>query len=110
MTLVESCIREDLVQSKIGKYIIGDFYRCKCNGHANNCSMVPINETVIMTAEDGTQEIKINAGGERMECACQHGTDGPNCEMCLPDHNSRPWRRATQEDAHECRRKSNIYF
>ena len=51
------------------------------------------------------QEIKINAGGERMECRCEHGTDGPNCEMCLPDHNSRPWRRATQEDAHECRRK-----
>jgi len=87
-------------------YAITDFTvggRCKCNGHANNCSMVPINETVIATASDGTQEIKINAGGERMECRCEHGTDGPNCEMCLPDHNSRPWRRATQEDAHECR-------
>ena len=72
--------------------------------------MVPINETVIETAKDGTQEIKINGVVERMECRCEHGTDGPNCEMCLPDHNSRPWRRATQEDAHECKREYNTFL
>ena len=72
--------------------------------------MVPINETVIVTAKDGTQEIKINGVVERMECRCEHGTDGPNCEMCLPDHNSRPWRRATQEDAHECKRKYKMFM
>ena len=79
-------------------------FRCKCNGHANSCELVPRNETVIITAEDGSQQTQ-TANIEIMECKCEHGTDGPNCEMCLPDHNSRPWKRAEQDDAHECRRK-----
>ena len=36
-------------------------------------------------------------------CLCQHGTEGRNCESCLPDHWDRPWRRATTENAWECR-------
>ena len=79
-------------------------FRCKCNGHANSCELVPRNETVIITAEDGSQQTQ-TANIEIMECKCEHGTDGPNCEMCLPDHNSRPWKRAEQDNAHECRRK-----
>ncbi len=38
-------------------------------------------------------------------CLCQHGTEGRNCESCLPDHWDRPWRRATTENAWECRGK-----
>lgn len=79
-------------------------FRCKCNGHANSCELVPRNETVMITAEDGSQQTQ-TANIEIMECKCEHGTDGPDCEMCLPDHNSRPWKRAEQDNAHECRRK-----
>ena len=43
---------------------------------------------------------------ETMRCLCQHGTDGPNCETCLPDHWDRTWKRATQDNANECLRKS----
>ena len=65
---------------------------------------MPVSETVIVTAEDGTQHTQ-TAMVERMECMCQHGTDGPNCEMCQPDHNSRRWQRATQDNANECKRE-----
>ena len=71
--------------------------------------MVPVNETVIVTAEDGTQNTQV-AMVERMECMCEHGTDGPSCEMCQRDHNSRPWRRATQDDANECKRESSTFI
>ena len=47
---------------------------------------------------DGEMEV------ERMQCQCQHGTDGPNCATCLPDHWDRPWKRATQASANECKR------
>ena len=47
-------------------------------------------------------------------CLCQHGTDGKNCDSCLPDHWDRPWRRATAENAWECKRKNlflnNYYY
>ena len=68
------------------------FLRCQCNGHATHC-------------------IEGNGGEEgvgsttTMVCLCQHGTDGPNCEHCLPDHWDRPWRRATSQIANECKRK-----
>ena len=65
---------------------------------------MPLNETILEIGSDG-MDLQLNEEDMRMECMCQHGTDGPNCEMCLPDHNSRPWRRATQEDANECRRE-----
>ena len=92
------------------KYLLSSlYYRCKCNGHANNCTMVPVNETVIVTAEDGTQNTQV-AMVERMECICEHGTDVPSCEMFQRDHNSRPWRRATQDDANECKRESSTFI
>ena len=50
------------------------------------------------TLTDGTEV-------ERMQCQCQHGTDGRNCETCLPDHWDRPWKRATQSAANECKRR-----
>jgi len=61
--------------------------RCQCNGHSNVC--IP---------KSGMQ-----VGEEHMICLCKHGTDGANCETCLPDHNDMPWRRATSENANACK-------
>lgn len=67
------------------------YIRCQCNGHAPYCV-------------EGTGE-EAGVPTTNMVCLCQHGTDGPNCETCLPDHWDRPWRRATSQNANECKRK-----
>ncbi|KAL4219663.1 Laminin-type epidermal growth factor-like domai [Mactra antiquata] len=55
--------------------------RCKCNGHASSCEIAPNRELI---------------------CECQHNTTGPDCNICKPFYNDRPWARATEEDAMEC--------
>jgi laminin gamma 1 len=65
----------------ITHFVVGG--RCQCNGHSNVC---------IPDSEDGSPM-----------CLCQHGTEGRNCESCLPDHWDRPWRRATTENAWVCK-------
>jgi hypothetical protein len=79
-------------------------YRCQCNGHATHClerkstddeEISPLAETMSSTT---------------MICLCQHGTDGPNCETCLPDHWDRPWRRATSQKANECKGEFHYMF
>uniref|UniRef100_A0A0K2SX80 Laminin subunit gamma-1 n=1 Tax=Lepeophtheirus salmonis TaxID=72036 RepID=A0A0K2SX80_LEPSM len=70
-------------------YAVTDFTvggRCQCNGHATHC---------INTIEDDPQSPTV--------CLCQHQTEGPNCDSCLPDHWDRPWRRATSDNANECK-------
>lgn len=78
-------------------YAISDFAvggRCKCNGHGSEC-------------------YKTNGG---LICQCEHNTDGPDCEKCLPFYNDKPWGRATGSDSHECQpcnchgRSSRCYF
>ena len=56
--------------------------RCKCNGHASECSL------------DKTT-------GE-MTCNCKHNTAGRECEKCKTFHFDRPWGRASSTSANEC--------
>ena len=56
--------------------------RCKCNGHASRCEQDKYGE---------------------LTCSCQHNTAGRECEKCKPFHFDRPWGRATQYQANECK-------
>ncbi|XP_050394037.1 laminin subunit gamma-1 [Patella vulgata] len=60
--------------------------RCQCNGHANQCYTI---------TTQGLQDQQI--------CRCEHNTTGPNCQECLPFFNDRPWSRAYETEANECR-------
>ncbi|XP_060569790.1 laminin subunit gamma-1-like, partial [Ruditapes philippinarum] len=56
--------------------------KCKCNGHASSCEIAPNRELI---------------------CECEHNTTGPDCNICKPFFNDRPWARATEEEPGECR-------
>lgn len=58
--------------------------RCKCNGHSNQC---------------------VKNEYSKLVCDCQHNTEGPDCNVCKPFYNDRPWRRATADNTHECMRE-----
>ncbi|XP_058058444.1 laminin subunit gamma-1 [Anopheles bellator] len=60
--------------------------RCKCNGHASEC-----------TTSTGLE------GQRTRVCKCMHYTDGPDCDRCLPFYNDAPWGRATSKNVHECK-------
>ena len=65
-------------------YALSDFAvggRCKCNGHASQCSK----------DRDGN-----------LVCDCKHNTDGRDCEKCKPFHYDRPWARSTARQPNEC--------
>ncbi len=79
--LLEEEDKQELVQwVGVSDLAIGG--RCKCNGHASQCSL------------DRTT-------GE-MTCDCKHNTAGKECEKCKPFHYDRPWGRATSGSANEC--------
>eukprot|EP00043_Microstomoeca_roanoka_P015853 m.159144 g.159144 ORF g.159144 m.159144 type:complete len:1451 (-) comp16346_c0_seq3:51-4403(-) len=59
--------------------------RCFCNGHASSCE--------IMTDANGNQQSM---------CACQHNTMGPECQMCQPLFNNRPYQAGRPNQANEC--------
>lgn len=69
-----------------------NFFRCKCNGHADRC----------FTYQDQDFE-------EKYKCDCKHNTDGVDCEKCLPFFNDKPWSPATLLEGNECVRKLNIF-
>ncbi|XP_042560585.1 LOW QUALITY PROTEIN: laminin subunit gamma-3-like [Clupea harengus] len=65
-------------------YAISDFTvggRCKCNGHGSECVIGDVG---------------------KLECVCEHNTDGADCQLCGPFHQDRPWARATADSANEC--------
>lgn len=66
-------------------YAVSDFTvggRCKCNGHASRCTR----------GVDG-----------QLECDCRHNTAGKDCEKCKMFYFDRPWARASEHDANECK-------
>ena len=64
--------RQELQWVGVSDLAIGG--RCKCNGHASECT--------------------VDRSGE-MSCNCKHNTAGKECEKCKPFHFDRPWGRAT---------------
>lgn len=69
----------------VSSFMVGG--RCHCNGHANKCM--------------------INRDGQTV-CDCRHNTAGPDCQVCKPFFNDRPWRRASTNSANVCRGKKYI--
>ncbi|XP_043659382.1 netrin-B isoform X2 [Drosophila teissieri] len=108
-------------------YAVSDFAvggRCKCNGHASECvatvSAGSGTGTALADQDDGQDEdtpsapsLATHFGGRSsssqmsakltMTCACKHNTAGPECERCKPFYFDRPWGRATDNDANECK-------
>ncbi|KAM8718998.1 hypothetical protein ACLKA7_011663 [Drosophila subpalustris] len=106
--------------------------RCKCNGHASECIATTTTSSVVHAdaADDGQDgqddmassslhshfglgrttslssssslQLQLNAK-LAMTCACKHNTAGPECERCKPFYFDRPWGRATDNDANECK-------
>ncbi|XP_075155636.1 LOW QUALITY PROTEIN: netrin-B [Haematobia irritans] len=105
--------------------------RCKCNGHASECiGIVSSNEANLFTHDDDNTGGGGGGGGIdsldddgnvirssssstntglsinaklTMTCSCKHNTAGPECERCKPFYFDRPWGRATDTDANECK-------
>ena len=49
-------------------------FRCNCNLHGKFCVTNALNQRV---------------------CVCEHNTQGPNCELCKPLYNNKPWKRGS---------------
>ncbi|XP_044316924.1 netrin-B [Drosophila rhopaloa] len=109
-------------------YAVSDFAvggRCKCNGHASECVATISSGSGSGSAsglsepdQDGQDEdtpaapsLAAHFGRSSsqmsakltMTCACKHNTAGPECERCKPFYFDRPWGRATDNDANECK-------
>lgn len=127
-------IRELLAISQhyaVSDFAVGG--RCKCNGHASECvGVVSSNEANLFTNDEdngGTGGDSLDDDGNivrsssssssssssntglsinaklTMTCSCKHNTAGPECERCKPFYFDRPWGRATDTDANECKSK-----
>ncbi|EDV99784.1 GH12217 [Drosophila grimshawi] len=109
-------------------YAVSDFAvggRCKCNGHASECIATSSGSSSSSSnlahgdgGDDGqdddlptslhshfgrtTSSLQLSAK-LAMTCACKHNTAGPECERCKPFYFDRPWGRATDNDANECK-------
>ncbi|XP_023172008.1 netrin-B isoform X2 [Drosophila hydei] len=104
-------------------YAVSDFAvggRCKCNGHASECIATSTGGSALHAdADDGQDDDNMPASLHShfgrtpsalqlsaklaMTCACKHNTAGPECERCKPFYFDRPWGRATDNDANECK-------
>lgn len=84
--VIETYTTSTATTTAVGQhYAVSDFTvggRCKCNGHASRC----------ITGKDGL-----------LTCECKHNTAGRDCERCEPFYFDRPWGRATDHEANECK-------
>lgn len=129
--IASASIRDLLAVSQ--HYAVSDFAvggRCKCNGHASECvAVVSSNEANLFSHDDdngggggmGSESLDDDGNIIRsssssntglainakltMTCSCKHNTAGPECERCKPFYFDRPWGRATDTDANECKSK-----
>ncbi|EDW86494.2 uncharacterized protein Dwil_GK18468 [Drosophila willistoni] len=109
-------------------YAVSDFAvggRCKCNGHASECvaTITPASHSHSHSSDPSDDvpddDMPVHSHFRRlpsvassntalnakltMTCACKHNTDGPECERCKNFYFDRPWGRATDSDANECK-------
>ncbi|KAF0304877.1 Netrin-A [Amphibalanus amphitrite] len=85
ISLLDSYTSETTSETGSDFYAVSDLSvggRCKCNGHASRC---------------------IRDGSGELVCECKHNTAGRDCERCKPFHFDRPWGRATDQAANECK-------
>ncbi|XP_029429936.1 laminin subunit beta-3 isoform X2 [Rhinatrema bivittatum] len=66
---------------------------CLCYGHAERC--VPGSGP----SGDPHANVQIHE-----VCACQHNTEGLNCERCADSYNDLPWRPADDQNPNACKR------
>ncbi|XP_037932435.1 netrin-B-like [Teleopsis dalmanni] len=122
----EPTVKDLLAMSQ--HYAVSDFAvggRCKCNGHASECiAAVSNNEALPPYVDDSdngdedansfgrstgllnnNQNANLINARMTMTCACKHNTAGPECERCKPFYFDRPWGRATDSEANECKSK-----
>ncbi|XP_061401344.1 netrin-B-like [Musca vetustissima] len=132
--IASASIRDLLANSQhyaVSDFAVGG--RCKCNGHASECvAVVSSNEANLFSHDDdngggagvgGSESLDDDGNIIRtssssnsntglsinakltMTCSCKHNTAGPECERCKPFYFDRPWGRATDTDANECKSK-----
>jgi laminin, beta 1 len=70
---------------------------CLCYGHASKC--IADNEMNDYLLVDSIEQKNYIV---HSKCACEHNTDGNNCEKCLPLYNDRPWSPANLTDSNSC--------
>jgi hypothetical protein len=67
---------------------------CFCNGHASRC----VKADRVQYDEHSLKHMV------HSQCACEHNTEGVNCERCMPLYNDRKWSPARNGFANECKR------
>jgi len=107
-------VDSEAVEGTAGQYYaLSDFAvggRCKCNGHAAECSPVATlpggGSSRRGRTRGSTRQTRHRSGGAdaqlQLACQCRHNTAGVDCERCKPFHYDRPWARATEDNANEC--------
>lgn len=104
---------DDEAAVDVRHYSLSDFAvggRCKCNGHAASCGLLPGGDGGTSRRRSGrTRQRSGGPDGHHLACHCRHNTAGVDCERCKPFHYDRPWARATELNANECIGKTTAF-